>query len=383
MEKKRVIYVDHSATTFVKKEVIDEMIPYFKDNFGNASSTYSIGRKSKDAIDVARKKVSNAICCNEEEIYFTSGGSEADNMIISGISLANKNKGNHIITSKIEHNAVINTCRNLEKKGFRVTYLNVDELGQVNINELENSICDETILISIMYANNEIGTIEPIEKIANIANKHNVLFHTDAVQAIGNINIDVKISGIDALSMSAHKFYGPKGVGCAYIKEGVEFDNLIFGGHQEFSKRAGTENVAGIVGMGKAIEIANNNIFQNREKLLHLRNTFISNLKPIYNKIRINGDMENRLPGNVNMCIEGIDCQTMLMLLDMEKICASSGSACNSSCLIPSHVLKAINVPDNLINNSLRLTFGEENTIEDVEYISKIICNIVKNKGKI
>lgn len=380
MENNKIIYVDHSATTYVKEEVLNEMLPYFTKNFGNASSTYSIGRISKEAVEKSREKIAKAVGANPSGIYFTSGGSESDNMIISGIASKYKYKGNHIITSKIEHSAVLNTCKSLEEKGYRISYLDVDKLGRINLENLENEICSDTILISIMFANNEIGTIQEIEKISEIAKKHNVFFHTDAVQAIGHLNINVEKMGIDAMSISAHKFYGPKGVGVAYINNNIEFDNLIYGGHQERSKRAGTENVAGIVGMAKAIEIANEKIDVNREKLINLRNNFISNLSPIYNKIIINGDMENRLPGNINMCVEGIDCQTMLLLLDMNNICASSGSACNSSCLTPSHVLQAIKVPDKLINNSLRITLGEENTIDEVIYVAKTICDITLNK---
>ena len=383
MESNKIIYVDHSATTFVKDEVLKEMLPYFKDSFGNPSSVYSIGRKNKEAIEKSRVKVSKVLGCKSNEIYFTSGGSESDNMIVSGIANKYKNKGRHIITSKIEHHAILNTCLNLEKNGFKVTYLNVDESGIVKLDELENAIREDTILISIMFANNEIGTIEPIEKIANIAHRHGIFFHTDAVQAIGHVNINVDNMGIDALSLSAHKFYGPKGVGVAYIKEDIEFENLIFGGHQEFSKRAGTENVAAIVGLGKAIEIANLNMDINREKMLSLREYFLTNLKPIYNRIRVNGDMVNRLPGNINMCIKGIDSESMLLMLDMKNICASSGSACNSSCLESSHVLKAINVPENIIKNSLRITLGEENTFEEVKYVAECICDIVLKFNKI
>ena len=383
MENDKIIYVDHSATTFVKEEVLNEMLPYFKDNFGNPSSIYNIGRKSKEAIEKSRESVSKVLNCNLEEVFFTSGGSESDNMIISGISNRYKYKGKHIITSKIEHNAVLNTCKNLEKNGFEVTYLNVDESGIVKLDELENAIKEDTILISIMYANNEIGTIQPIKKIGEIAHKNKIFFHTDAVQAIGHEYINVKEMQIDALSLSAHKFYGPKGVGVSYIKEEIDFENLIFGGHQEFSKRAGTENVAGIVGLGKAIEITNKNINDNKEKLLRLRKKFLDNLKPIYNRIRINGDIEKRLPGNVNMCISGVDSETLLIMLNMKNICASSGSACNSGCLNPSHVLQAINVPENIINNSLRITFGEENTLEEAKYIADTICDIVLKYNKI
>ncbi|MDD3303640.1 MAG: IscS subfamily cysteine desulfurase [Clostridia bacterium] len=374
----RIIYADHSATTFVKEEVLREMLPYFSNKFGNASSGYLIGRTSKSAIDKARCKVATAIGARSDEIYFTAGGSEADNMIISGIARANKYKGKHIITTKIEHLAVLNTCANLEKEGFDVTYLNVNEKGMIDSNELINSIREDTILISIMFANNEVGTIEPIEEIGNIAKEHKILFHTDAVQAIGNIDIDVIKLNIDALSLSAHKFYGPKGVGAAYIKRGIEFDNLIFGGHQEKSKRAGTENVAGIVGLGKAIELSVSNIEWYNEKLLYFRNHFINRLKNGIQGVRINGDLNNRLPGNVNLQIEGIDSQTMLLMLDMYNICASSGSACNTSSVTPSHVLTAMGLSENMANSSLRFTFGDANTINDIDYIADTLIMIIR-----
>ncbi len=373
----RIIYVDHSATTAVRKEVLDEMIPYFCDNFGNASSSYSIGRKSRSAVDNARKQVANVIKCEPEEIYFTAGGSESDNMIISGIARANKEKGKHIITSKIEHLAVLNTCKRLEEEGFEVTYLDVDMYGLIDLKQLEESIRQDTILITIMFANNEIGTIEPIEDIGNIAKSHGVYFHTDAVQAIGNIDIDVKKLNIDALSMSAHKFYGPKGVGAAYIKEGIKFEPLVYGGHQEGCKRAGTENVAGIVGLGKAIEIAMENLDEYNKKLIFLRENLIARLEQNINYITLNGHRTKRLPGNINVSIRGIDGEALLLMLDMNGICASNGSACNTGNIEPSHVLTAIGINKCVAQGSLRVTFGEENTIEDVEYISNTLVKIV------
>lgn len=376
MEK--IIYVDHSATTAVKKEVIDEMLPYFNLKYGNASSQYSIGRLSKDAIENSRKKVAKAIGVKSEEIYFTSGGSEADNMIISGIARANKSKGNHIITSKIEHLAVLNTCKMLEREGFELTYLNVNKDGIVDLEELKNSIKDNTILISIMYANNEIGTIQPIKQIGQIAKERNVLFHTDAVQAIGNIKIDAVNENIDALSLSAHKFYGPKGIGAAYIKEGINFEPLINGGHQESLKRAGTENVPSIVGLGKAIELANNNIVAYNKHLLFLRENLISLLEQNIRYIGINGHRTQRLPGNVNLSIRGIDGESLLLLLDMNGICASNGSACTSGSQTPSHVLKAIGLSDCNSQGTIRISFGEENTISDVRYISNTLIKIVE-----
>lgn len=374
----RIVYADHSATTFVKDEVLREMLPYFTRNFGNASSGYSIGRNAKAAIDNARCKVATAIGARSDEIYFTSGGSEADNMIISGIARANKNRGKHIITTKIEHMAIINTCKNLEKEGFDITYLDVDEGGIINLNQLINSIREDTILISVMFANNEIGTIEPIEQIGKIAKENNILFHTDAVQAIGNVEIDVHKLNIDALSLSAHKFYGPKGIGAAYIKRDIDFHNLIFGGHQEKSKRAGTENVPAIVGLGKAIEISTSNIQRYNEKLLNYRNYFITKLQNNLDGIKVNGTMINRLPGNVNICINGIDSQTMLAMLDMYGICASSGSACNTSSLTPSHVLSAIGLTKEQVNGSIRFTFGDANSFLDIDYIANTLIMIIK-----
>ena len=375
---KKILYADHSATTFLKDEVLQEMIPYLKYNFGNASSQYSIGRKSKLAIDRARCKVASSIGARTDEIYFTSGGSEADNMIISGVARKYKYKGNHIITSKFEHMAVIKTCKMLEKEGFKVTYLNVDKNGFVDLDELQNSINEDTILISIMFANNEIGTIQDIEKIGKIAYENNIFFHTDAVQAIGNVKIDVHKLNIDMLSLSGHKFYGPKGIGCAYIKRDIEFEPLINGGHQEFSKRAGTENVAGIVGLAKAIEIATdvNNLEKYNDKLLNYRNIFINKLKNNLDNIKINGDLEKRLPGNVNVTILGADSQTLLAMLDMEGVCASSGSACNSNVVTPSHVLSAIGLDKEAANSTLRFTFGDSNTLEEVERIADILIDI-------
>lgn len=377
MEK--IYYADHSATTFVKDEVLQEMLPYFTKNFGNASSMYKIGRISKEAINKARCKVATSLGARSDEIYFTSGGSEADNMIVTEVARKYKFKGNHIITSKIEHLAILNTCKMLEREGFEITYLDVDKKGFVNIEQLKKAIKEETILISIMFANNEIGTIEPIEEIGKIAKENNIFFHTDAVQAIGNVKIDVHKLNIDLLSLSAHKFYGPKGVGCAYIKREIEFNPLINGGHQEFSKRAGTENVAGIVGLSKAIELAtdNENFEKYNEKLLKYRNLFIDKVTNSLDNIVINGDLEKRLPGNVNISIIGLDSQTLLTMLDMEGICASSGSACNSTVITPSHVLTAIGLDKEKANSTLRFTFGSANTLEDIEYIADTLIKIV------
>ncbi len=371
------IYVDHSATTYVREEVLKEMLPYFSEKFGNASSQYSIGRDAKKALDIARHKVADAINSDFDEIYFTSGGSESDNLIIKGISYANKNKGNHIITSKIEHPAVLNTCKALEKQGFKVTYLPVDEHGFVKLEELRNAINESTILISIMAANNEIGTLQNIEEIGKIAKFKDVYFHTDAVQAIGNVIIDVKKMNIDALSMSAHKFYGPKGIGASYIKKGIKFDSIIDGGHQECSKRAGTENVPAIVGMGKAIEIASSEIEDYNKKLINLRDYTIDKVISEIEGIKINGDIKYRLPGNVNLSIEGVESESLLLMLDMKGICASSGSACTSGTLKPSHVLKAIGLKDNEANGTLRISYGYINTIDDAKIIVDVLKEVI------
>lgn len=368
------IYVDHNATTYVKKEVLEEMLPYFTDKFGNASSQYSVGREAKKALDIARKKVAKAINAEPNEIYFTASGSEADNLALKGIARANKGKKNHVITSKIEHPAILNTCKALEKEGYKVTYLNVDKKGFVKLDELRNSITEDTFLLSIMTANNEIGTVQKIEEIAKIAKFKGVLFHTDAVQAIGNIEIDVKKLGIDALSMSAHKFYGPKGVGSLYVRKGIDFEPVIHGGHQEKSKRAGTENVAAIVGMGKAIELSKNNLKAYNEKLLKLREYTIERILSEIPNVCINGDLEERLAGNVSVSIKGVEAQPLLLMLDMKGICASSGSACTSGMFNTSHVLKAIELDESYAKGTLRISYGEKNTLDE----AKIIVDTLK-----
>lgn len=371
------IYLDHSATTAVKKEVLNEMIPYFSIQYGNPSSLYLMGRKAKRAIEEAREKVAHSINCEPFEIYFTSCGSESDNLAIKGFAYANREKGNHIITSKIEHPAVLNTCKNLESKGFKVTYLDVDENGFIALNELNNIITNQTILISIMAANNEIGTIQNIKEIGKIAHSKNVVFHTDAVQAIGNIKIDVKNMNIDMLSMSAHKFYGPKGVGALYVRGGINFERVQDGGHQERGKRSGTENVAGIVGLGKAIEIATYNLEEYNNKLLALRKYCISELNKNIKDIKINGDLEKRLPGNINVSFKGCESSDILIELDKVGICASGGSACSAGSNIPSHVLMAIKLDREWLEGTIRITLGEENTKEDVEYLVKKLVKIV------
>ena len=381
-ERNSYEYFDHAATTYVKEEVLNAMIPFFKIEYGNASSMYSKGRETKKAIHLAREKVAKVINCKPKEIYFTSCGSESDNLAIKGVCYKNKQKGNHIITTKIEHPAVLHTCQTLEKQGFEVTYLNVDSNGCISLYELENAIKENTILISIMSANNEIGTIQPIKEIGQIAKKHNILFHTDSVQAIGNIKIDVEEMNIDLLSMSAHKFYGPKGVGALYVREGIEFEKIQDGGHQERDKRAGTENVAGIVGLGEAIELAYKDFESYNEKLRNLRDYYISQVEERIPNIQLNGDRTNRLPGNANISFEGIQSEELLYKLDEKGICASGGSACSTGNPSSSHVLMAIGVNSKMAKGALRVTFGMENTKEDVEYLVENLIQIVSKLRK-
>lgn len=373
----KTIYLDHSATTPVRKEVLNAMIPYFSAEYGNPSSLYTIGRSGKRAIEHARKQVAYAINCSPNEIYFTSCGSESDNLAIKGFAYANINKGNHIITSKIEHPAILNTCKNLENKGFRVTYLNVDENGFIDLQELKKVINNDTILISVMTANNEIGTIQNVKEIGNIAHQHNIVFHTDAVQAIGNVKIDARDMNIDMLSMSAHKFYGPKGVGALYVKKGINFERIQDGGHQEREKRAGTENVAGIVGLGKAIEIANLQIEEYNVKLNSLRKYFIDEISKRKKDIKINGDLNSRLPGNINISFKGKDSSNILIELDKHGICASGGSACSSGTSNPSHVLLAIGLERQWLEGTIRITLGEENTKQHIDYLIQVLEKIV------
>lgn len=371
-------YFDNAATTRVKKEVLEEMLPYFNERYGNPSSLYSIGRISKKAIEEARKKVANLINANPNEIYFTGCGSESDNTVIKGIAYSRRKQGKHIITTQIEHPAVLHTCQVLERQGFEVTYLKVNADGFINIEDLRNAIRNDTILISIMFANNEIGTIQPIEMISKIARMYNIVFHTDAVQACGNIPIDVKKMGIDALSLSGHKLYAPKGIGALYVRNGIEFEKFMDGGHQEKNKRAGTENVAGIVGLGKACELANQNLREHMIHLKGLRDYFISQVEEKIQGAILNGSKENRLPGNANFSFPSVDGEALLLNLDSKGICASSGSACTSGSSEPSHVLSSIGLSDELAHSSLRVTFGEDNTKEDVDYLVTNLCEIVQ-----
>eukprot|EP00825_Cyclidium_porcatum_P049047 TRINITY_DN8394_c0_g1_i1.p1 TRINITY_DN8394_c0_g1~~TRINITY_DN8394_c0_g1_i1.p1 ORF type:complete len:399 (-),score=75.97 TRINITY_DN8394_c0_g1_i1:302-1498(-) len=372
------VYMDYSATTYVKPEVVEEMLPYFTEKFGNPSSFYGISRETKRAIDKAREQIAKALNCLTDEVYFTGGGSEADNWAIKGIASAHKNKGNHIITTKIEHHAVLNTCEYLEKNGFEVTYLDVDEEGFIKLEDLKNAITDKTILVSIMFANNEIGTIQPIKEIGDICREKKIFFHTDAVQAVGNIPVDVKEMNIDMLSLAGHKIYGPKGIGVLYIKKGIKIDNLIHGGAQEKNRRAGTENIASIVGLGKAVEIATDNLEEHMEKLIVLRDKLMDGLLEIpYTKL--NGPRgDKRLPSNVNVCFRFIEGESILLSLDFKGVCASSGSACTSGSLDPSHVLLAIGLPHEIAHGSLRLTMGDGSTEEDVDYVLEVVPPIIE-----
>ena len=377
----KTVYLDHAATTYVKPEVLEEMMPYFTQNFGNPSGFYSLSRETAIAVDKARLQVANGINADRSEIYFTGGGSEADNWAVKGVALANRNKGNHIITTKIEHHAILHTCQYLEKHGFEVTFLDVDEEGFINLEQLKNAITDKTIIVSVMFANNEIGTIQDIKEIGRICKEKGVYFHTDAVQAVGHVEIDVKDMNIDLLSMAGHKIYGPKGIGALYIRKGVKIDNLIHGGGQERARRAGTENVASIVGLGKAVELATNNIQEKAEKALVLRNYLIEELLKIP-YTRLNGPINHRLPGNVNISFEFIEGESILLSLDFEGICASSGSACTSGSLDPSHVLLAIGLPHEKAHGSLRLTLGDETTKEEIDYTLSKIPPIIERLRK-
>ena len=373
----KTIYLDNNATTRTDEEVVKAMLPYLSENYGNPSSIYKIGRENRKAVEEAREKVAKALNCEVNEIYFTSGGSESDNTAIRGIAYSYKNKGNHIITSKIEHPAVLETCKQLEKEGFEVTYIGVKENGIIDVKELEAAITPATTLITIMFANNEIGTIQPIKEIGEIAKKNNIIFHTDAVQAVGTIKIDVKELNIDALSLSAHKFYGPKGIGALYVKKGTQFNKFIKGGHQERNKRAGTENVAGIVGLGKAIELAYQDLEEHNQKIKELRDYYVEEIAKRIPYIKINGDKEKRLVGNSNISFRFIEGEGLLLNLDLKGICASSGSACTSGSLDPSHVLLAIGLPHEIAHGSLRISVGKYNTKEEIDYVIESLVEIV------
>ena len=372
----KITYLDHGATTAVDERVLNKMIPYFNISYGNPSSMYGIGRQNKMVIERARQEVAKVINCNPKEIYFTSCGSESDNLALKGIMYANKEKGKHIITSKVEHPAIMNTCATLKRQGFDITYLNVDKEGFVKLDELRNAIRDDTVLISIMFANNEIGTIQNIMEISKIAKENNIIFHTDAVQAVGNIKIDVQKLGVDSLSMSAHKFYGPKGVGALYVKNDINIERIQDGGHQEKGMRSGTENVAGIVGLAEALKIAYKELDENNKKILENRNYFIEEIKENFKETTINGNLEHRLPGNINVTFKGKDSLEILLKLDEYGICASSGSACSTGEDKPSHVLTAIGLSPEEAFSTIRFSLGKENIKEDIDYTISILSKI-------
>ena len=371
------IYLDNAATTRTAQEVVDAMLPYFTESYGNPSSIYELGQRSKEAITNAREEIARVIGAKTEEIYFTGGGSEADNWAIKAAYEAYKNKGNHIITTKIEHHAVLHTCQYLEKQGARVTYLDVDENGLVDLEQLQKAISPETILITIMFANNEIGTIEPVKEIGMIAREHGILFHTDAVQAFGQVPIDVDEMNIDMLSSSAHKINGPKGIGCLYIRKGVKIRSFVHGGAQERKRRAGTENVPGIVGYGVAARMAAETMEERTKKEKELRDYFIRRVLEEVPYVRLNGDPVKRLPNNANFSFRFIEGESLLIMLDMKGIAGSSGSACTSGSLDPSHVLLAIGLPHEIAHGSLRLTLGADTTKEDLDYTLEQIKEIV------
>lgn len=371
--------MDHAATTSVDVEAVKAMEPYFSLKYGNPNSIHSFGQEAREAVEEARKKIAHLIGANPSEIVFTAGGTEADNYAIKGIAWANQKKGNHIITSKIEHHAVLHSCQFLEKQGFKITYLPVDIYGLIDLEDVKKAITDKTILVTIMHANNEIGTIEPIKEISEVVKKAGVYFHIDSVQTVGHIPIDVNDLGVDMLSMSGHKFYGPNGVGALYLKKGTNIISLIDGGSQEKNRRAGTENVAGIVGLGKAVELAEKRLAKGLEdRVVKLRDKLIKGIMDKIENVRLNGHPTNRLPGNANFCFEFIEGESMLLRLDMEGVAASSGSACTSGSLKASHVLLAIGLPPEIAHGSLRLTLGKDNTEEEIDYVIDILPGIIE-----
>lgn len=374
----KLIYADNAATTALSPIVLEEMMPYLTNEYGNASSLYELGGRAKTAVNLARDRVAKAIGAAANEIYFTGGGSESDNWAIKGAADIMAKKGKkHIISTAFEHHAVLHCLDRLKKNGFEITLLPVHENGIIHLDELESAIREDTALVTIMYANNEIGTVQPISEIGEICKKHGVLFHTDAVQAVGNVAIDVKAQNIDMLSMSSHKFHGPKGVGALYIRRGLVLPNLIDGGAQERGRRAGTENTAGIVGMGKALEIAVSTMEQRNKKLIAIRDHIMDEALKI-ERSRVNGDRVHRLPGNVSLCFEGVEGESLLLMLDLKGVCASSGSACTSGSLDPSHVLLSLGLPHEIAHGSLRLSFSDDNTMEDADYILSVLPGIIE-----
>lgn len=375
---KPLIYLDNAATTKTAKEVVDAMLPYFTEDYGNPSSLYSLGAKSKEAVTKARETIAGTLGAQSNEIYFTAGGSESDNWVFKATADAYEQKGKHIITSRIEHHAILHTCDYLAKKGFEITYIDVDENGILKLDELEKAIRPDTILISVMFANNEIGTIQPIKKIGEIARKHGVLFHTDAVQAYGHVPINVDEYNIDMLSASGHKFNGPKGIGFLYIRKGVKIRSFVHGGQQERGRRAGTENVTGIVGIGAAAERAFRVMEERNKREIELRDYLIAQIEEKIPYCRLNGDRVRRLPNNVNFSFQFVEGESLLIMLDMEGICASTGSACASGSLDPSHVLLAIGLPHEIAHGSLRLTLGEETTKEELDTVVSALVKIIE-----
>lgn len=374
----RNVYLDYSATTPVKEEVLKEMIPYFTEKFGNPSSLYDKGLEAKAAVDHAREQLAALINADPKEIYFTAGGTEADNWSLMGVADKLKDKGNHIITTKIEHHAILHSCEFLEKHGYEVTYLGIDKNGRISLEELKNAITDKTILISVMMVNNEIGTVQPIKEIGKIAKAHKIIFHTDAVQALGNVPIDVKDMGIDLMSMSSHKIYGPKGEGALFMRKGLRISNYIHGGAQENSKRAGTENLTGIVGFGKAAELARINFDKHVQHCSELRNYLVDRILKEIPDTQLNGTMEGRHPGNANITFKFIEGESILLLLNQFGISVSTGSACSSKSLEPSHVLVALGVPVEMIHGTVRFTVGDFTTKEDIDYVIEKLKIIVE-----
>ncbi len=374
----RNVYLDYSATTPVKEEVLKEMIPYFTEKFGNPSSLYDKGLEAKEAVNHARERLAALINADPKEIYFTAGGTESDNWSLMGVADKLKDKGNHIITTKIEHHAILHTCDFLEKHGYEVTYLDIDKDGRISLKQLENAITDKTILISVMMVNNEIGTVQPIKEIGKIAKAHKIIFHTDAVQALGNVPIDVKDMGIDLMSMSSHKIYGPKGEGALFMRKGLRISNFIHGGAQESSKRAGTENLTGIVGFGKAAELARINFDKHVKHCSELRNYLVDRILKEIPDTQLNGTMEGRHPGNANITFKYIEGESILLLLNQFGISVSTGSACSSTSLEPSHVLVALGVPVEMIHGTVRFTVGDFTTKEDIDYVVDNLKTIVE-----
>ena len=374
----RKIYLDHAATTPVRSEVLEAMLPYFKEKFGNASSIHGFGREVKVALEEAREKVAQIIGASPSQIFFTSGGTESDNLAIKGTALANRKKGKHIITSKIEHHAILESCKFLEKEGFEIACLPVDSHGIVDPVDLRKTIRDDTVLVSIMYVNNEVGTIQPIEELCKIAKEKGVYFHTDAVQAVGKIPIDVQKLYVDMLSMSGHKIYGPKGVGALYVRKGVRITPLSHGGHHERSRRAGTENLPAIVGFAKALELAVGEMENQNKHLKNLTEIFYKKLIESIPDVILNGDLDRRIPNTLNLSFKGVEGESVILSLDMKGVAVASGSACTSETLEPSHVLSAMGIAPEIAQGAIRFSFGKDNTMEDVEYVAGILPEIVQ-----